>query len=459
VTPHPSDLPLARHRRRVHRLLWISCGAIAGTALWWASVFGWQGNRPMAALNLLTLALAGAMAWLLRAGRHRAAARLVIGVLYVMLCVNAVFSDVPTPEVPRSIHHFLLLLGVMSALLTREEPVWLRHGIPITCLLTYMVFSSGHFALPGALVIPEPVRAVGVWINTAIALGMVYVTLLVLQTDVTQRSGLQAELRDALLHGELVLHYQPQVAGDGRILGAEALVRWQHPRRGLVPPGEFVPLAEECGLMQPLGDWVLQTACAQLATWSRQPATAQLRMAVNVSAAQFAQGDFVARVLASVARAGADPARLKLELTESMLAHDIDDVIAKMTALRAQGIGFSLDDFGTGYSSLTYLRRLPLDQLKIDQSFVRSMLVSPKDAAIAQAVVTLGRSLKLELIAEGVETAEQRQVLARLGCHTYQGYLYGRPVPVADFEALLLQERTRPPGPTSPAPLADTAAG
>ena len=203
----------------------------------------------------------------------------------------------------------------------------------------------------------------------------------------------------------------------------------------MVAPGEFIPLAERCGLMEPLGDWVLRTACNQLATWQQRRETAALMLAVNVSAVQFAQPDFVARVLARVEQAGIDPSRLKLELTESMLAEDVEDLIAKMTALKARGIGFSLDDFGTGFSSLNYLRRLPLDQLKIDQSFVRNMLQSTSDAAIAQTVITLGRSLGLTVIAEGVETPEQRQALADIGCNTYQGYLFSRPLTLEALDA------------------------
>jgi EAL domain-containing protein (putative c-di-GMP-specific phosphodiesterase class I) len=247
---------------------------------------------------------------------------------------------------------------------------------------------------------------------------------------------MERDLRDGLLRGELLLHYQPQVAGE-QVIGAEALVRWNHPRHGLVSPAEFVPLAERCGLMLPLGEWVLKTACLQLADWRQQPETASLLLAVNVSASQFAQPDFVARVQAVVAQTGANPFQLKLELTESMLAHDLEDIIAKMTELKASGIGFSLDDFGTGFSSLSYLRRLPLDQLKIDQSFVRNMLNSSKEAAIARALVNLGRSLELAVIAEGVETEAQRQFLQGLGCDTYQGHLFSRPLPAEAFNALL----------------------
>jgi len=255
-----------------------------------------------------------------------------------------------------------------------------------------------------------------------------------MQAIVTDRAALEVELREAVRQQQFILYYQPQVVGDGRLTGAEALVRWRHPRRGMVSPTEFIGLAEETGLILPLGHWVLETACAQLAKWAAQPNTAHLSLAVNVSAHQFRQDDFVAQVLAVLGSTGANPQRLKLELTESLLVSNVENTIAKMTALKAQGVGFSLDDFGTGYSSLSYLKRLPLDQLKIDQSFVRDILIDPNDAAIAKMVVALAESLGLTVIAEGVEIEAQRNFLARQGCHAYQGYLFSRPLPLDEFE-------------------------
>jgi EAL domain-containing protein (putative c-di-GMP-specific phosphodiesterase class I) len=207
----------------------------------------------------------------------------------------------------------------------------------------------------------------------------------------------------------------------------------------MVSPAEFIPLAEETGLILPLGNWVLETACAQLAVWATQPAVAHLTVAVNVSAHQFRQADFVDRVLVALKNTGANPQRLKLELTESLLVENVQDIIEKMHMLKAKGVGFSLDDFGTGYSSLSYLKRLPLDQLKIDQSFVRDVLIDPNDAAIAKTVVALAQSLGLGVIAEGVETEAQQIFLADSGCHAYQGYLFSKPLPVESFEEFARQ--------------------
>ncbi len=257
-----------------------------------------------------------------------------------------------------------------------------------------------------------------------------------MQTKVTNRAAMEVDLREALRQQQFILQYQPQVVGDGRITGAEVLMRWQHPQRGLVPPIDFIPLAEETGLILPLGQWVLETACVQLAKWANHPEMAALNLSVNVSANQLHQVDFVDQVLAVLRSTGANPHRLKLELTESLLVSNVENTIVKMTALKAQGVGFSLDDFGTGYSSLTYLKRLPLDQLKIDQGFVRDILIDPNDAAIAKMVVALAESLGLSVIAEGVEIESQRSFLASQGCHAYQGYLFSRPLPLDKFEEL-----------------------
>ncbi|OIQ70138.1 phytochrome-like protein cph2 [mine drainage metagenome] len=255
-----------------------------------------------------------------------------------------------------------------------------------------------------------------------------------MQAAVRARTSLEDDLREAVLHNEFILYYQPQVGDQNQLTGVEALVRWKHPRRGMVSPAEFIPLAEETGLILPLGSWVLESACTQLASWAGHSAMSGLSMAVNVSVRQFFESDFVDQVLAVLERTGANPHRLKLELTEGMLVSNIEDVITTMTTLKARGIGFSLDDFGTGYSSLAYLKRLPLQQLKIDQGFVRNILTDQNDAAIARMVIALAQSMGLAVIAEGVETLQQRDLLASLGCHAYQGYLFGKPQPIEAFE-------------------------
>ena len=255
-----------------------------------------------------------------------------------------------------------------------------------------------------------------------------------MQQAVNRRALLEIELHNGLRRAQFLLLYQPQVDSQGRVTGAEALVRWQHPVQGMVPPSEFIPLAEESGLILPLGHWVMETALRQQARWRQDPQFARLSLAINVSARQFLQDDFVAQVLALVRQTGANPAQIKLELTESLLLANVDSVIATMRALKAHGLGFSLDDFGTGYSSLSYLKRLPLDQIKIDQGFVRDVLLDASDAAIARSIIALAGSLGLSVIAEGVETTAHHQFLLAHGCQAFQGYLFGRPLTLEDFE-------------------------
>ncbi len=258
-----------------------------------------------------------------------------------------------------------------------------------------------------------------------------------MQAALDERSELEADLRNALKYRQLQLYYQPQVEGALGVASAEALLRWLHPKRGLVSPGDFIPLAEETGLILPIGHWVLETACAQIKRWEGKPDSHKLKLAVNVSARQFRQPDFVAQVRQVLASSGINPASLKIELTESLVLDNVNDTITKMQALKAIGIGFSMDDFGTGYSSLSYLTRLPLDQLKIDQSFVSAIGTDSNGDVIVQTIITMGRTLGLNVIAEGVETKAQRDFLEQNGCHAYQGFYFSRPVPVDEFELFI----------------------
>ncbi|ADE11815.1 diguanylate cyclase/phosphodiesterase with PAS/PAC sensor(s) [Sideroxydans lithotrophicus ES-1] len=261
-----------------------------------------------------------------------------------------------------------------------------------------------------------------------------------MQGSINTRVALERELRKALDSQQFRLHYQIQVDSSGLPFGVEALIRWLHPERGLVPPFEFISLAEETGLICPIGEWVLETACKQLKLWERHELTQDLIMSVNVSAKQFYQSDFVVKVLEAIHRHDVNPSLLKLELTESMLLDKIEDTISTMNALKAVGVRFSLDDFGTGYSSLQYLKRLPLNQLKIDRSFVRDIAVDSSDEAIVSTIIAMAHSLNLDVIAEGVETDEQKQILLNKGCIHYQGYLFGKPVPIEQLEVMLKQD-------------------
>lgn len=258
-----------------------------------------------------------------------------------------------------------------------------------------------------------------------------------MQASITARVALEKDLRLALEEHQFMLYYQPQVSHTGQIMGAEALIRWQHPLRGLVSPAEFIPVAEETLLILPIGLWVLETACAQIKCWEDSEQTRHLQLAVNVSSRQFYQADFVMQVTRILNDNAISPAKLKLELTESLVLDDIDDTVFKMKALREIGVFFSMDDFGTGYSSLSSLKKLPLDQLKIDQSFIRDIATDPDDAVIVETIIAMGNKLGMEVIAEGVETEAQRNFLEQHGCLLFQGYLFSKPVPLEQFNALL----------------------
>ncbi len=272
-----------------------------------------------------------------------------------------------------------------------------------------------------------------------------------MQTALAVRAALEKDLRHAIEKQQFRLHYQIQVDKLRRPIGAEVLLRWEHPERGLVSPLEFIPLAEETGLIVPIGLWVLETACAQLKQWQNDALTRHLTLAVNVSGKQFRQADFVVQVRRVLLESGVLPSRLqlegkeieishlKLELTESTVLENVEDTISKMLDIKALGVNFSMDDFGTGYSSLQYLKRLPLSQLKIDRSFVRDISTDPNDAAIVQTIIAMTETLGLDVIAEGVETEAQLEFLNLRGCPAFQGYLFGMPVPLGEFEALLKQ--------------------
>lgn len=259
----------------------------------------------------------------------------------------------------------------------------------------------------------------------------------IMQDAISTRVSLESDLRNALKNKEFQLYYQVQVNGAGQALGAEALIRWLHPTRGVVLPNHFIPLAEETGLILPIGQWVLETACAQLKAWKNNPLTCDLTLSINVSAKQFNQSDFVKHVKATIKRYKINPSSLNFELTESIIIENMEYIIITMMALQAIGIHFELDDFGTGYSSLQYLKKLPLYQLKIDQSFVRDLVEGNSDQAIVRTIIAMAHSLNLEVIAEGVETERQLANLTKNRCNRFQGYLFGKPVPIELFNASL----------------------
>lgn len=429
----------ARRERRVLMLGSLSM-LVIGAA--WAIFFATLGNWPLVFLDLvMVLGGLGASALIWRQRMH-AASIVLFSSLFILICVIAAVFDISTPEAPRTTHLYLLPLGVAALMAFRTSSPWLRHGIALICFVAVAVLSVTYGSVLPEYALPAHVREVGAWVQTLSALTILYAMLHVMQNDAVMRSLLENDLQQALALEQFVLHYQPQHDLQGRVIGAEALIRWVHPTKGLVMPGQFIEVAEQTGQILQIGQWVLKQACKQLAQWEKETELRSLRLSVNISQLQFRQADFVSRTLEAIDHFGTDARRLELELTESMLAEDLQDIIEKMSAIRGHGVTFSLDDFGTGYSSLSYLKRLPLHQLKIDQSFVRDLLTDPNDASIVRTVIALGHNLGMTVIAEGVETEAQRQFLAEAGCELFQGYLFSRALPIEAFNVYVRSNAT-----------------
>jgi len=420
-------------------MLWLGSGVLTSLGLSWSIFFALKGDWFFVAIDVLIMCIGLCVGVFTHLKRTRAAFYIFIAGSFLIVCGISWVFDVPTAQVPRSTHLFLLILAMSGGLFLRDEPLLPRLGVMGVCFAAFTVLASTNSGLDSVYALPDTVRAIGTWVNVISAMFALYVLMRVTVSDLAEASSLEIDLRKGMTQGEFFLDYQPQVTSQGQVVGAEALLRWRQPERGLVPPGEFIAVAEQTGLILPLGMWVLGTACTQMVQWSSRPDMAHLTIAVNVSALQFAQANFVEQVQSVIERTGARAQTLKLELTESLLAQDLDGIIAKMTALKALGVGFSLDDFGTGYSSLRYLKRLPLDQIKIDQSFVRDVLTDENDAALARTIINLGKSLNLAVIAEGVETLEQRNFLIENDCHVFQGYFFSKPISAQQFEKFLEQ--------------------
>jgi EAL domain-containing protein (putative c-di-GMP-specific phosphodiesterase class I) len=427
----------ARQLRRMRRVLQIwATGMVLGGSFFGINL-ALRGDWFMTAVEAQLVLTAVLAFWLARHDRPRYAALAMMVSLFFTLCVVCGTQDLATAKVPRTSHIFFLAMGMATFLMFKGEGWWLRHGLTLISFSAFVYFASSSTGWPQGEPVPDTLRGPWAWGINVFGLVVLYALLVVMQSNLVEQHSLSVDLRNALANRQFVLHFQPQVGAQGQIVGAEALLRWQLPEHGMISPAEFIPLAEQSGLILPLGQWVLDTACRTLVTWAGAPHTADLTLAVNVSAQQLAHPNYVDQVIKTLRATGANPERLKLELTESTLVQDVEDTVVKMTALKAIGVQFAMDDFGTGYSSLNYLKRLPLDQLKIDQSFVRDVLTDPNDAAIARTVVALGQTLGLEVMAEGVETLRQQQFLSEIGCHCFQGYLISRPLPAPEFDAFL----------------------
>jgi EAL domain-containing protein (putative c-di-GMP-specific phosphodiesterase class I) len=412
--------------------------AIAGVA--WAVVFSMIGWWWVVALDFLIIASGLSIYFLIRRG-HFAAGLLAGQASLAMIAITmAVVMDVPTDEYPRVSHLFLLVVAALGYLNYQREKSTAQLALIGFCLAGFVVFASAPLPNPFMVDMPAWLRSGGTWANAILATTMLAACIHAMHADFVRRSDFSRDLSSALWNDEFRLVYQPQVDANQITIGAEALIRWDNPRRGSVSPAEFIPQAEQLGLMPAIGGWVLEKGCETLAEWSRSDELRHLTLSVNVSASQLMHEDFEKIVRETLARTGADPRLLTLEITESMLMTDIEPIIAGLERLRALGLSFALDDFGTGYSSLAYLRRLPVQQIKIDRGFVKDAANSLRGAQLARNVIHIGRDLGLEVLAEGVETPAQHAQLAAAGAKSFQGYLYGKPMSLHAFQERMAAE-------------------
>lgn len=385
------------------------------------------------AINAVTFATGLIMIFFAYCNHIRLAGIIMAHALVFTVTMSAL-ADASTDTIPRSVHMNMLPVSAAIFFLFNREGFYLRVVLPILSLLIFVIFSV-DVPLPAQLHFMSSMSQsmIGVWINNITGVTAVVIVAVLMQANINARRTMETDMRRGIAKGEFELHFQPQADRAGHVVGFEALLRWNHSVRGNISPKEFIPIAEETGLIIPIGEWVLRMASAQLVQWGKSPETADLTLAVNVSAVQFRQPDFVEQVKTIVSLSGAKPGGLKLELTESALVDDSDIVHERMQALRDFGIQWSLDDFGTGYSSLSQLKRFPFEQIKIDQSFVRDLLSDKRNMAIVETIIRLARNLNLSIIAEGVETEAQLQALSDAGCALYQGYLVGRPMPLGEL--------------------------
>jgi EAL domain-containing protein (putative c-di-GMP-specific phosphodiesterase class I) len=411
----------------------ITAAAVSALSVFWAVVFASQGQSMLSLGQIILALLCLVSLKLANAGRVTTSLYLTQLALLAFVVGLCLIFDVPNASLPRVSHIFLLPLAMVGYINFKSNPSLAQAMLVAACLLSFITLSSTHYALPFAQPIADDIRTYGVWVNSLIATVLSAICVYTLQVEMERSDRMSRSLSDALWNEEFELHYQPQVDRNGHRIGAEALLRWTPSGGKPVSPAEFIPVAEQAGLMGRIGYWVLQSAMKTLAEWAKSEDTRHLTLSVNVSASQFLEDGFERSVLNLIETFSIDPTRLKIELTESVMVANPELVTAKMHVLRAVGIGMALDDFGTGYSSLGYLRQLPLTQLKIDRSFVQSMTENQRSAALVRSIIQMGLDLELNVIAEGVETREQVNFLTQNGCQAYQGFLFGRPVPLDDF--------------------------
>jgi len=430
------NVSIDQHKNKVTYLLNVAIIVITVVAISWAIFFISIQDWLSLAMES-TLIVLGYMGY--RSNKRnniKIIAHVYFPLLFLMICIVCVFFDVPNLVVLRSNHHYFLPMALYAYVLYQDEHPYLKIGAPTVISLAFLLFACTHTGFNLSSV-SDADRLTRVWLTNGVALFMLSLVALIMQSDFKVRHTLELDLSNALLKDELKLYYQPQVEHGGKTVGAEALTRWRHPILGIIPPSIFTPLAEKSDLILHLGKHALTSACHQLAVWAQSDSTAHLTLSVNISVKQFQSHDFVQHIIKLINETKIDARKLQLEITESIFANDLEGILLKMSQLKAHGVMLSLDDFGTDYSSLSYVKNLPLDELKIDKSFVKDVLSNVSAATITKMIISLAHELNIGIIAEGVETTEQRQFLIANGCHNFQGYLYSTPLPIHEFNAFV----------------------
>ncbi|QLF70528.1 EAL domain-containing protein [Peteryoungia desertarenae] len=432
TTPVYSDPPF---QRTVFIYGALSLAAVA-MGLIWGAIFYAAGLWPI--LPGLSLVIAAGLIGLLVIQRkHLHQNRLLMLQLgYLALIVYfCLYIDIPTPSAPRISHQFLLVLGIAGYIDYIRQKSLAQVLILLACGISFVLFVALQNPLSVESPIPDEIRAIGIWFNAITVVLLIAICIYVLRREFVRDGQILRDLQIAMRRDQLTLAFQPQVNAKGRLIGAEVLMRWTHPTRGPISPAIFIALAEEGDLMPELGRWVLRKACETLAAWQIDPDLKQLDLAINVSARQFVQPDFVAQVSGIVRASGASPKRIKLELTESVALSSLELVKSRMQSLADLGIRFSLDDFGTGYSSLNYLRNLPVQEIKIDRSFTNEAREGSRSGSLIRSIIQIGHDLELVVLAEGVETHSQFEYLKGLGCQEFQGFYFGAALSHDEFTA------------------------
>ncbi len=435
---------IEQYKNKLTYLLKLATIVIAVASIAWSTFYFFIQNWLGVAMHGVLTVLGYMGYWHTKRNNTKIIADVYFPLMFIMVALVCIFLDVPTAVVARSNHYYFLPMALYAYVIYQDDHAYLKIGVPIFISIVFLVFASTHYGINLSEATSQH-RLIAAWITNSIALIFLFLVALIMQSDFKMRHTLELELSNALLKDELVLYYQPQVNELGKTQGAEVLMRWFHPKLGTIPPDVFIPLAEKTDLILHLSKHVLVSACNQLAIWAKTNETAYLNLSVNISVKQFLDPDFVQNIIRIIDDSKIDAHKLQLEITESIFAHDLEDIKVKLAQLKARGVRLSLDDFGTGYSNLTYVKNLSLDELKIDKSFVKDVLSDGSAASITKMVISLAHELRITIIAEGVETHEQRQFLVDNGCLNFQGYLYSKPLPISEFNAFVLAHKSDSP--------------